>query len=159
MQEIKMSNNFWLTEFTKSDTAVRFGIDNEPSDEEIVKLEYLCNRLLQPIRDYIVQVGWGRSVTITSGFRCLELNRKLGSIDSSQHILAIAADFEVRGLDNLKLAKYIRGNYEFDQLILEFHTLGDPNSGWVHVSLKETGHNRQEVLTINKGVIKRGLPS
>lgn len=158
---LKLTDNFWLSEFTKSDTAVRNHIDNtQLTKEEINNLQYLCVRLLQPIRDYVVkEARLGRGVTVLSGFRCLKLNRLLGSKDTSQHLAAEAADIEVRGLDNLILAKYIRDYMEFDQLILEFYKEGEPSSGWVHVSLKEKGHNRQEVLTITKGNIRRGLPS
>jgi len=154
----KISKNFWLSEFTKSSTATRLGIDNTPSQEVIDKLQYLTVRVLQPTRDYFVsELKQGSSVSINSGFRCPELNSKLGSSSRSQHITGTAADFEIRGVDNYKLACWIRDNLEFDQLILEFYTSGDPSSGWVHVSLNENKHNRHECLTINKGTVISGI--
>jgi len=38
------------------------------------------------------------------------------------------------GTDNAELADWIYANLEFDQLILEFYTPGEPNSGWIHCS-------------------------
>lgn len=156
LSEIKLANNFWLSEFTKSSTATRLGIDNSPTEEQIEKLRYLSNSILQPTRDYFVtETKKGKLIKITSGYRCLELNRELGSSDSSQHVLAEAVDFEVPRVDNYEVACWIRDNLEFDQLILEFYEGG--NTGWIHVSKVENGHNRNECLTINKGIIKRGL--
>lgn len=154
---IKLSDNFWLSEFTKSNTATRLGIDNTPSQGVIDNLEFLCVRILQPTRDHFVRdLKRARSMKITSGFRCLELNRELRSDDTSQHLTGEAADCEILGVDNYEVACWIRDNLEFDQLILEFYT-GEPNSGWIHVSCKEQGHNRQECLTITKGLVRSGL--
>ena len=47
---------------------------------------------------------------------------------------AAAADFEIPGVDNRELALYIKNELEYDQLILEFYTPGEPNSGWIHCS-------------------------
>jgi zinc D-Ala-D-Ala carboxypeptidase len=148
---IKLSDNFRLSELTKSNTALRLGIDNTPSQEEIDRLEYLCLRVLQPVRNY-----YNRSVIVSSGFRCLQLNQELKSGNRSQHVRGEAADFEIPGLDNYEVACWVRDNLEYDQLILEFYD-GSPSSGWIHVSIKEEGNNRMECLTINKGNIKRGL--
>lgn len=147
---VRLSPNFRLSELTKSSTALRLNIDNTPNQEVTDKLEYIALRILQPVRDHF------GPTTVNSGFRCLELNRAIGSKDSSQHTLGEAADIEVMGVDNYVLACWIRDNLEFDQLILEFYD-GTPRSGWVHVSLSETKNNRGEVLTINKGTVSRGL--
>ena len=48
--------------------------------------------------------------------------------------VAEAADFEVIGTDNAELFDWIKNNLEPDQLILEFYTPGEPNSGWIHAS-------------------------
>jgi zinc D-Ala-D-Ala carboxypeptidase len=148
---LRLSRNFRLSELTKSQTALRNGIINYPNTEQVASLEYLANRVLQPIRDWFEV-----PVTVSSGFRCLELNRKIGSSDTSQHAKGMAADIEIWGIDNYVLAEWIRDNLEFDQLILEFYDGSTPDSGWVHVSITE-GHNRMECLTINKGTVKRGL--
>ena len=147
----KLSENFRLSEFIKSGTATRLGIDNSPSNDIITRLYLMANMIAQPIRDH-----YKRSTTINSGYRCLELNRALKSSDTSQHVTGSALDIEVSGIDNYELANWIKENLDFDQLILEFYD-GTPASGWVHVSLSESGTNRGECLTINKGSIKRGL--
>lgn len=146
-----LSPHFKLYELTKSATASRFGIDNTPPPEIIPALKLLCTEILEPIRAMA-----GRPITPNSGYRCLELNRALGSKDTSQHVKGQAVDIEVPGVSNYDLAVWCRGNLEFDQLILEHYTPGVPGSGWVHISLKESG-NRREVLTIGGGRVYRGL--
>ena len=125
---MQLSRNFSLQELTKSDTAIRKGIDNEPNADQIDKLKALCENILQPVRDH-----FGR-VKITSGFRSPELCHAIGSSVNSQHSKAEAADFECIGVDNAELFDWIKSNLQPDQLILEFHTPGEPNSGWIHCS-------------------------
>ena len=125
---MNLSRNFTLQELIKSDTAIRLNIDNNPNGDQIDKLKQLCENVLQPVRDQ-----FGR-VKVTSGFRSPELCRAIGSSENSQHAKAEAADFEVIGVDNAELADWIYKNLDFDQLILEFYTPGEPNSGWIHCS-------------------------
>lgn len=153
---MKLSKNFVLSEFLKSQTALRFDIDNIPNSEQIANLQSLVTNVLQPIRDH-----FKKSVTINSGFRCLELNRKIGSSDSSQHTKGMAADIEIPGISNKELAEWIRDNLEFDQLILEFYKEDDPQAGWVHLSyFDEDVHGlnmRMQCLTISKDGTRYGL--
>jgi hypothetical protein len=147
----KLSNNFRLAEFVKSEIAIRLDINNTPPEEAVLNLTKLCHMVLQPVRDY-----FGKVVNVSSGFRCLVLNRELKSSDRSQHLKGMAADIEIYGIDNYDLAKWIADNIPvYDQLILEFYEGG--NTGWVHVSYNPDGHNRRENLTINGGNIMRGL--
>ena len=60
---MELTRNFTLEELTKSDTAIRKGINNNPNPEQIEKLKTLCEKILQPVRDH-----FGR-VKVTSGFR------------------------------------------------------------------------------------------
>ena len=145
MQDINLSRNFWLSELVRSETASRLGIDNTPPKDVIVKLKDVAENILQPCRDF-----YGRPFRPSSGFRCLKLNRALGSKDTSQHVLGEAVDFEIPGVSNYDLACYIRDNLEFDKLILEFYEPGVPNSGWVHCSYRR-GRNRKEVYTTSNG--------
>jgi zinc D-Ala-D-Ala carboxypeptidase len=128
---MNLTRNFTLSELTKSDTAIRKGINNNPSAEQIEKLKSLCENILQPVRDH-----FGR-VKITSGFRSVELCMAIGSSANSQHAKAEAADFECPGVDNAELADWIKRELPYDQLILEFYTPGEPNSGWIHCSYTE----------------------
>ena len=134
-----LTRNFTLSELIKSDTAIRKGINNNPNAEQIEKLKALCENILQPVRDH-----FGR-VKITSGYRSIELCEAIGSSARSQHAKAEAADFEVTGVDNVELADWIHRELEWDQLILEFYTPGEPNSGWIHCSVTE-GMPRKQFL-------------
>jgi len=135
---MKLSQNFSLRELTKSQTAERKGISNEPSEEHIENLKLLCTKILQPIRD-----EWG-VVSISSGYRSQALCEAIGSKITSQHARGQAADFECYGIDNNKLFNWTIENVPFDQAILEFYT-GDPDSGWLHMSYNED-NNRSETL-------------
>ena len=151
---MKLSKNFSLKELTRSQTAIRKGIDNTPDTEQLVNLAVLVQQVLQPCRE---QFG---SISINSGLRVLELNRAIGSGDKSQHCKGEAADFEAYSVSNRRLAEWIEGHLEFDQLILEYPGY-DPRDGWVHCSYKKDGGNRKQVLTAvkegGKTVYKKGL--
>ena len=71
---------------------------------------------------------------MTSGYRSVELCMAIGSSANSQHAKSEAADFECLGVDNAELADWIKNNLDYDQLILEYYTPGEPNSGWIHCS-------------------------
>ena len=137
---MNLSRNFTLQELIKSDTAIRLDINNNPNSGQIEKLRLLCENILQPVRDH-----FGR-VKVTSGFRSEQLCLKIGSSINSQHAKAEAADFECMETDNAELADWIYANLEFDQLILEFYTPGEPNSGWIHCSWIPEGRREQFLL-------------
>ena len=141
---MKLSANFTLSELTKSQTAVRKNIKNEPSTAHVENLIHLAETVLQPIRDH-----FGKPVVISSGYRSPELCEAIGSSSKSQHARGEAADFEIMGVDNMQLAMWINKNTDFDQLILEFYEPGDPNSGWVHCSAVKEG-SRAQVLKASK---------
>ena len=141
---MKLSANFTLSELTKSQTAVRKNIKNEPSTAHVENLIHLAETVLQPVRDH-----FGKPVVISSGYRSPELCEAIGSSTKSQHARGEAADFEIMGVDNMQLATWINKNTNFDQLILEFYEPGDPNSGWVHCSAVKEG-SRAQVLKATK---------
>ena len=142
---MKLSKNFSLQELTKSDTAIRKSIDNTPDNEVLSNLTTLCDMVLQKVRN-----SHG-VVTVTSGYRSPELNRAIGGSTTSDHCKGCAADFEVPGLDNKQLAKWIIDNLTFKQLILEFYEDGQPNSGWVHCSFEEGKNNNQVLRAVKEG--------
>ena len=150
---MKLSNNFSLGELTKSATAIRFGINNNPATEQVAALSVLCNRILQPCRDH-----FGKSIMPSSGFRSIELSEKLGSSSKSQHTKGEAVDFEIAGIDNMVLAEWLAAFLDFDQLILEYYIHNDPASGWIHCSYSRF-FNRNEVLrTVTEGGKLKYLP-
>ena len=152
---MQLSKHFKLEEFTKSMTATRKGIKNEPGSGDIKNLENICYEILEPVRAH-----FDKPVTVTSGYRSEELCEAIGSRKTSQHAKGQAVDFEIGGVPNIKVAYWLQNNVDFDQLILEFYTPGIPDSGWVHVSYKSEG-NRKSVLTAmkenGKTVYKTGL--
>jgi len=138
---MRLSKSFTLNELIKSQTAEREGINNNPSEAQIGKLQRLCENVLQPVRDH-----FGMPVGVSSGFRSAELCLKVGSSVNSQHTKGEAADFEIAGVSNQDLAHWIDKNLDYDQMILEFWNPDEPNSGWVHCSYKSPEENRKEFL-------------
>lgn len=138
---MQLSKNFSLKELTASQTADRHGISNNPSEDHMDNLKRLCDNVLQKVRDH-----YGKVVSVSSGYRSPELCLKIGSSAKSQHAKGQAADFEIFGVPNAELAKYIIDNLDFDQLILEYHNPEEPNSGWIHCSYKNSEENRKQVL-------------
>ena len=136
---MKLSKNFSLEEMLSSDTARRCGIDNNPQSEEVVEnLRDLCLEVLQPLRDHL-----GRPVTITSGYRCKELNKRVGGVRNSQHLKGEAADIRVKNREELiEMMKFLMDETQFDQLIWEKAGATE----WVHVSYKRNGNNRGRVF-------------
>ena len=155
-EDIRVAQNFTLPELVKSSTAERLGISNMPdSAQTLVNLVNVANHILQPVRD---QFG---PIRVNSGYRGLPLNKAVGGSKTSQHCKGEAADFESSRIGNYKLACWCRDNLEFDQLILEYYTQGEPSSGWVHCSYRTDGQNRGKINTAlrikGKTVYKTGL--
>lgn len=138
---MNLSKNFTLKEMTMSTTAIRLGIDNEPSLDHVVNMMSLANEVLQPLRDHMKQ-----SIRINSGYRSQELNKKVGGSRTSQHCKGEAADISCDGR-NAEMFNYIKDNLEFDQLIWEYGDVMAPD--WVHVSYR-IGENRKDVLVAKK---------
>ena len=138
---MNLTENISLKELTKSESATRFGISNEPTEEALSNLQKLATHILQPVRDH-----FGKPLIITSGYRSPELCVKIGSTTTSQHTKGQASDFEIGGIANKDLSDWIHQNLDYDQLILEFWKPEDANSGWVHCSFKGEGQNRKQYL-------------
>lgn len=146
----QITKNFTLSELTHSDTALKYGLSNIPSNAEYMNMKALCENVLQPLRNAL-----NKPIKVNSCFRSSQVNAKVGGAKSSQHLLGMAADIEIMGMDNYDLACYIRDNFKFDQLILEFAN-GGGNNGWVHVSWNGS-KNRNQCLTIDNRGTKLGL--
>lgn len=137
--DMQLSPHFHLSEFIGSQTAVRRRIDNTPTPAVIDALTALCKHVLEPVRE---KFG---PVKVSSGYRSPALNRAVGGSKTSQHVKGEAGDIECPGVPNATLARWIVANCDFDQVILEFHTPGQPNSGWVHVSWRQANRRRQSL--------------
>ena len=145
---MRLSKNFTLKELTRSNTALRLGIDNEPSKEGVYKLTLLATEILQPLRD---RLG---ALRVTSGFRSPELCVAIGSKISSQHAKYEAIDLQYfkRGrMDNIKIYQALKElGLPFDQVILEFGDATeyiDPNNpAWIHISYTINDNRCQELV-------------
>ena len=150
-----LSEHFTLAMLYYSDTTKARKISNVQSSPEINNLKYLANNILEQIWRNFCQDENGnpnyKKVIVNSGYRGKTLNVAVNGATSSQHCFGEAADIEIPGYNNYELAKWIRDNIPFDQLILEYadNIRHGPNSGWVHVSYRY-GSLRKDVLTYNK---------
>ena len=149
---MKLSPHFSLPEITKSQTALRLGLDNTPDNDALTSLAILCEQVLEPIRKH-----YSRPVIINSGYRAPAVNKAIGSKSTSQHCKGEAVDFEIPGVDNQEIYLYIGsgGNIDFDQCILEHYYADDFSSGWVHISYRNPDDNRRDRLRIDKSGVRR----
>ena len=153
MNDIQLSKNFKLSEFTASETARRRKINNDAPESVIENLRNLCQNVLQPLRDYV-----GEPITISSGYRCALVNSYVGGSKNSQHKFGEAADIRLpvtsfkwhdgeRHTDMDKARKwfdFLKYNTDYDQLILETTNHLD---FWIHVSCRRDPKlNRHHVV-------------
>ena len=134
--------NFKLSEFFVSSTADKNGIKNEPSLDERATVErnisLLVDNVLDPIRDKFCA-----PITITSGYRCPQVNKLVGGVNNSQHMSGCAADFPVKGFTYLMMRQVFLNIYdtmEFDQLIYY------RSKNFIHVSYVENGNRHEAFL-------------
>lgn len=148
---MNLSPNFTLAELTRSDIALRKGLDNTPDDLAVKRLKALCTNILEPLRE---KFG---AIRVNNGYRSPAVNEAIGGAKASQHMKGEAADIEAVDpkVTNADLAFWIAKELPFDQVILECYTPGDPRSGWVHVSYVPVG--RREQLTFDGRRYMHGL--
>ena len=143
---MKLSDNLSLKEVIKSDTAIKNGIDNNPTEEHLKALKTIANEVFQPIRDY-----FDVPIYVSSGYRSKALNSVIKGSATSQHCKGEAIDLDADvfgGVTNKEIYNYIKDNLDFDQLIWEFGTDEEPN--WVHVSYTSKMPNRKMLLKAYK---------
>ena len=141
---MNLTTNFSLHEMTKSETALRKGLPNVPTEADIASLKLLAEKVLQPLRDH-----YGVGIKVNSGYRSPDVNAAVGGSRTSDHCKGQAADIEIAGIPNAVLAQYIKDSLQYTQLILEFYTPGIPDSGWVHVSY-DANNLKCQTLTATK---------
>lgn len=134
---MKLTENFTINEMTYSVTAMSNKIDNRPSVEVIANLKALCENVLQPLRNHL-----GCAIIVTSGYRCSELNKKIGGKPNSQHLKGQAADFVVPQKKLKEVFDYIKNNLPYDQLLYEYNK----TDKWIHVSFCSNKSNRHQAI-------------
>ena len=142
---MKLTEHFNLSEFERSATAEANHINNSCPSQYIPVLQQLCKTILEPLRAFA-----GEPIIISSGYRCNQLNVKVGGAYASQHTLGEAADivppYNQRQTPHSlhDWFEWIKSNTNFDQLILEHDSKG---SYWIHVSCRRNRKaNRHQVF-------------
>lgn len=130
---------FTLSEFINSATAKRYNLDNTPTFINVSNMLNLCRLVLDPTRQLL-----GSPIYITSGFRSLAVNQKVGGASGSQHLTGCAVDLQCTDID--KLFSILKDNPHIDQLLLETNKSG---TKWVHVSITQTGLNPRRYIDGN----------
>ncbi len=141
------TKNFKYTEFFKSNVAEQNNIDNlkeflkQPNKQEML-LDgiHLANRMqkLRGLLNDIYQNKIGKEITIeiSSGYRCLALNKLVKGKPNSQHMKLQACDFNSQELENIKLIDIVKAvkdaKFEVDQMLVE--------RTWIHFSCKLQGN-------------------
>lgn len=129
---------FKFIEMINSAKADEFNIDNFPKDCNIIDNIIYTMECLDHIREQ-----YGLPLYISSGYRCPELNRKVGGKETSQHLKGQAADINLGSVEkNREFFNWLachKDEIEFDQLIDE------SKYSWVHVSFKKE-NNRKQIL-------------
>jgi zinc D-Ala-D-Ala carboxypeptidase len=138
---MQLSKHLSLAEVTRSESAKRNGINNQPTLAHLENFKLLAEKVFEPIREYFKV-----PIHISSGYRSVALNKFIKGSATSQHCIGEAIDIDMDGtsITNAQVFKYIKDNLNFDQLIWEFGTSSNPD--WVHVSYKSTGKQRKQIL-------------
>ena len=138
---MKLSKYFDSRELIFSKIAEENGIDNMPDAKTLETLKYTASQL-DKVRELL-----GKPVNVSSGYRCLQVNRRIGSKDTSQHLKGEAVDFKCELFGNPKKVfdKIKESNIQFDQLIVEFNS-------WVHISFVKNGGRRECLIYDRFGV-------
>jgi hypothetical protein len=142
---VNLSPHFTYAELTASAKAAEIGIDNTPDAEEVENLKRLCAEILEPLRHLL------GPIQVTSGYRCIALNRAVGSKDTSHHIDGRAADIKIKGLSPKTVCEAIAAlELPYQQCIVE--------ATWTHVSIPVAGHEpARQNLTIGPDGTRPGF--
>ncbi len=130
---MQLSPNFTYEEAISSDTATRSGIVNRPLPSVLKNMKIAAEGM------ELVRSALNCPIIVSSWFRSMALNRKLGSKDTSDHVVGWAIDFKAPQYGDPKKVckKIIAEGIKFDQLIYE--------GTWVHISFNP--RMRGDVLT------------
>lgn len=133
-----ISTSFRLSEFLRSESAQRHGIDNTPDAVALANIRNVLGPSMQRVRDLLET-----PVFVTSGYRSPQVNALVGGSRNSQHLQGLAADFTSPQFGSPRaICKHLLQHPDlirWDQLIWE--------GTWVHISFLGQGAPRGQVLT------------
>ena len=140
-----ISEHVTYKEGVYSNTAMRLGLKNEPTEAHLSNMELLSEKVFEPLRVHV-----NGPIKINSFYRGPELNKAIGGSSKSQHCNGQAMDIDdtYGYMSNANMYEYIKKNLSFDQMIWEFGT--DSNPDWVHVSYVNEEANRNRCLLAYK---------
>ena len=146
----KISAHISYKEATRSNTALRRGIENTPDNNQLANMQVLAEKIFEPLRKWA-----GGPIKINSFFRSPELNSAIGGSSKSQHCKGQAVDLDdtFGKKTNAEMYHWIKDNLDFDQMIWEFGD--DDNPAWVHVSYVSKEKNRNRCLLAYKDENKK----
>jgi zinc D-Ala-D-Ala carboxypeptidase len=140
-----ISEHISYKEGVYSITALRLGLNNDPTKAHLTNMELLAEKVFEPLRKHV-----NGPIKINSFYRGPELNKAIGGSANSQHCKGQAIDIDdVYGyMSNAEMYEYIKNNLSFDQMIWEFGNSDNPD--WVHVSYVNEEANRNRCLLAYK---------
>ena len=124
-----LSEHFCLDELIYSSTAKTMGIANRPGSSELANLRFLCREVLEPARRVL-----GEPIHVTSGYRCLALNRAVGGVAQSYHVRGLAADLHIESTAHASRLADALNAQPYCDLILVEHAHG---ASWLHVQARK----------------------
>ena len=136
---LQLTPHFTLEELTKTKT----GLSNVPNVEQTNQLRLLCRDILEPLRHY----GECAPIIVDSAFRSPVVNKSVGGVPTSQHLLGQAADihcyYSAERLYSIIISLVSDGIFNVGQCILY------PKSHFVHISLPNNTHKNDFIISNN----------
>lgn len=126
---VKLSKHFSLDELCKTSTS----FNNVPTRDNVINLCYGVNNILEPLRAFL-----RKPLTVTSGFRCPDVNKAVGGVANSQHLKGLAADVHIEPSDMGLAFMYLRTNKFCDQVL--------GGKSFIHISWTIDGSPRQQYI-------------
>jgi len=140
---MKLTEHFTREEMEHSATAIRYGVDNKCPNELLDNMTAVAMTLEK------IRAHYGKPIHVTSCYRSPACNRLVGGSPTSAHRFAFAADFEVDGVANIDVCRWVADNIsDFDQIIYEFGP-----SGWCHIGFTHNTPRKQQLSATKNGKV------